>query len=79
MLDSSRAHEQEAAAKALWTMAFDEETRATIKDEPGCVAALERLEESEKKGVKRNVNGALWVILERTPKSEEGQWLLIVI
>ena len=70
MLDSSRPHEQEAAAKALWTIGFDEESREKIKAEPGCVAALERLSDTSKRGVKKCVNGALWVILEKTPPTD---------
>ena len=72
MLNYKDTGEQQAAARTLWTLAFDKDAKERIKEEEGCVEALEKLSESEEPGVKKAANGALWIIKGKSEKQQKG-------
>ena len=65
MMTSTDTEEQMAATKAIWTLSFDSKARTKIKEEPKCVEALESLQKSKNTGVRRQAEGALWIVMEK--------------
>ncbi|KAF6039147.1 hypothetical protein EB796_002545 [Bugula neritina] len=63
--DKYNADHQAAAAKAIWNLAFTDESRQKIIEEEGCLEALHKLQNSENRKVKNAVGGALWQIEEK--------------
>lgn len=56
------ASEQAAASKGLWILAFNEENKRCILQEPGCMDGLRSLLSSTNENVRRSAEGALWAI-----------------
>ena len=65
MLKYHDTEEQICAATALWTLSFDTTSRDLIKEEPGCIEALQNLQKSDDPKVRKEADGALWVIMEK--------------
>ena len=70
MLQHPEEEEQVAAARALWTLAFDSDVRKKIQVQEGCLEALQKLTTSERSSVRHMVKGALWVIADDRKPSE---------
>lgn len=62
MLQHDDPKEQSTAAKCIWTLSFDKNVRQKIMEQEGLVSALELLAKSEHSEVKKNAQGALWII-----------------
>ena len=60
MLRSKAEEKQETAARLVWSLSFNDGVKKKIKEEPGCVEALEDLSKSKNPAVKRQASGALW-------------------
>ena len=57
------AEEQFAAARAIWALAFEDQIKPRIMEEPECMATLELLKENGQGGrVRRAAEGAIWII-----------------
>ena len=65
MMKSDVIEDQMCAAKAVWTLSFEDTSRVLIKKEPGCIEALEKLQKSSDPKVRTQADGALWVIMEK--------------
>ncbi|CAH1775998.1 unnamed protein product [Owenia fusiformis] len=64
--------EQSLAAQGLWTLAFDETNRRAIREEEGCIPALQELaSKSKSEAVIHATRGALWVIEEKCFPTEK--------
>ncbi|XP_077993817.1 uncharacterized protein LOC144447616 [Glandiceps talaboti] len=50
------------AARAVWTLGFDDDNKGKIKQEPGAVERLAQLQSHDSQRIQQAVNGALWVI-----------------
>ena len=70
MMDFTEVEEQHWAARAVWNLSFDEESRHRIAENKNCLEALEKLKKSEDKKVKHCANGALWIINKENEKQE---------
>lgn len=57
--------EQTQGALGIWTLAFSEESRQQIRDEPGCLEALKILAYSEIEEVSHAAKGAMFVIQDK--------------
>jgi|TARA_B100000073_G_scaffold78533_1_gene59533 phosphopantothenate-cysteine ligase len=56
------------AASALWNLAFDEDVKAKILEEPGVIEALEEVRRLCSENTKMKARGALWML---QPQSDE--------
>ncbi|XP_067935708.1 uncharacterized protein [Watersipora subatra] len=60
-----------AAAKAIWNLAFSEESREEIKAQKGLISALKSFKDSENKELRLAVSGALWQLEGKEKHLEE--------
>ena len=58
------------SAGALWNLAFDEEIREKIKEEPGAMEALEEARRLGSENTKMKARGALWMIKGQSEETE---------
>ena len=58
------------SAGALWNLAFDEEIREKIKEEPGAMDALEEARRLGSENTKMKARGALWMIQGQSEEKE---------
>ncbi|CAL1539187.1 unnamed protein product, partial [Lymnaea stagnalis] len=73
VLNSSHVLEQAACVECIWTLAFNEKARTAIIAYPGLVDAIEKLGSSEDATVRKNVEGALWVIRGNNDRKFESK------
>ncbi|XP_060073449.1 uncharacterized protein LOC132553238 [Ylistrum balloti] len=74
MLKSDSDEEHVVTARAIWTLSFDKDVCQQIVDHPDMMTSLEKLRESGDSEVRKNVNGALFVLkgendVSKRPKS----------
>lgn len=62
---------QEAAAKGIWALAFDEESKNMIKQEPGCMGELHKLADSQIPALKSAAGGAIWKVEGETQRLQK--------
>lgn len=71
---NERQHQWDKAvfwsAGALWNLAFDEEIRAKILEEPGACDALEEARRLGSENTKMKARGALWMIKGQTEETQ---------
>ena len=60
------------AASALWNLAFDEDIKTQILEEPGVLEALEEARRLGSENTKMKARGALWMIQPQPEETEEG-------
>ena len=72
MMQYTDVDEQCSAARALWSMSFDQEVKQKIVEEPQCVETLEKLANSEAAHVRKAAKGALWKLEDKAEKSHEA-------
>ncbi|XP_033724963.1 uncharacterized protein LOC117314961 isoform X1 [Pecten maximus] len=62
MLKSESVEEHAVTARALWTLSFDKDVCQQIVEYPDMMTSIEKLRESSDSDVRKNVNGALFVL-----------------
>ncbi|XP_071098917.1 uncharacterized protein [Haliotis cracherodii] len=62
MLLSDNDKEQSTTARCVWTLAFDKDVRKELFETENMMSTLEKLLENQHKDVKKNAQGALWVL-----------------
>ncbi|XP_069101949.1 uncharacterized protein [Argopecten irradians] len=62
MLTGESDEEKAATARALWTLSFDKEVCQKIVEYPDLMTTLDKLRDSSDSDVRKNVNGALFVL-----------------
>ncbi|XP_013394066.1 uncharacterized protein LOC106161607 isoform X2 [Lingula anatina] len=65
--------EQVLAAQCVWTLAFSEENKQKIRDEPGLMEVLERTAASPIDDISQSARGALWVIQDKLAEKANMQ------
>lgn len=72
MLQHDDVREQGAAARVVWTLAFDKDVRVKVLENTELISMLEKLTDSTNKSVQTNANGALWVLKGENDVSREA-------
>ena len=71
---NERQHQWDKAvfwsAGALWNLAFDEEIKVAIRNEPGALDALEEARRLGSENTKMKARGALWMIEDKKEETE---------